>query len=112
MATITLNALGLRCPQPVLQIAAKSAELKKGDVLKVEADCPTFEKDVRQKGVIQSGNVPGDFSPVIARFEVKKEGNLAEEQVRVHQGHRSDALILSQADGQIDGNRGCAHTSL
>ncbi len=48
MATVTLNALGLRCPQPLLQIAAKSAELKKGDILEVEADCPTFDKDVRQ----------------------------------------------------------------
>jgi TusA-related sulfurtransferase len=40
--------MGLKCPQPVLKIAAKSAELKSGDVLEVIADCPTFEKDVRQ----------------------------------------------------------------
>jgi TusA-related sulfurtransferase len=32
----------------VLKIAAKSAELKPGDLLEVVADCPTFEKDVRQ----------------------------------------------------------------
>ena len=48
MATINLDALGLKCPQPVLKIAAKSAELNSGDVLEVLADCPTFEKDVRQ----------------------------------------------------------------
>jgi tRNA 2-thiouridine synthesizing protein A len=48
MATVDLDALGLRCPQPVLKIAAKSAELKSGDILEVVADCPTFEKDVRQ----------------------------------------------------------------
>lgn len=48
MATISLDALGLRCPQPILKIAAKSAEIKSGDVLEVIADCPTFEKDVRQ----------------------------------------------------------------
>lgn len=48
METVMLDTLGLRCPQPVLQIAAKSAELKKGDILEVQADCPTFEKDVRQ----------------------------------------------------------------
>jgi tRNA 2-thiouridine synthesizing protein A len=47
MATVNLDALGLICPQPVLKIAAKSAELKSGDILEVVADCPTFEKDVR-----------------------------------------------------------------
>jgi TusA-related sulfurtransferase len=47
MATVSLDCAGLRCPQPVLKIAAKSAELKKGDLLEVVADCPTFEKDVR-----------------------------------------------------------------
>ena len=47
MATITLDALGLKCPQPVLKIAAKSAEISNGDTLEVLADCPTFEKDVR-----------------------------------------------------------------
>lgn len=40
--------MGLKCPRPVLKIAAKSAELKVGDILEVIADCPTFEKDVRQ----------------------------------------------------------------
>jgi len=48
MAKVFLDALGLRCPQPVLKIAAKSTELTKGDILEVEADCPTFEKDIRQ----------------------------------------------------------------
>jgi len=48
MATVILDCNGLRCPQPILKIAAKSAELKSGDLLEVAADCPTFEKDVRQ----------------------------------------------------------------
>ena len=47
MATVNLDALGLKCPQPVLKIAAKSSELKSGDLLEVVADCPTFEQDVR-----------------------------------------------------------------
>jgi tRNA 2-thiouridine synthesizing protein A len=47
MATVNLDPLGLKCPQPLLKIAAKSAELKSGDILEVVADCPTFEKDVR-----------------------------------------------------------------
>ena len=48
MATVSVDCLGLRCPQPILRIAAKAPDLKQGDVLEVIADCPTFEKDVRQ----------------------------------------------------------------
>jgi tRNA 2-thiouridine synthesizing protein A len=47
MAVQTINALGLKCPQPILKIAAKSPEMAAGDILEVTADCPTFEKDVR-----------------------------------------------------------------
>ena len=47
MAIININASGFKCPQPVLKIAAASADLKEGDTLEVLADCPTFEKDVR-----------------------------------------------------------------
>jgi TusA-related sulfurtransferase len=47
VATKSLDTLGLKCPQPVLKIAAASAELKSGDILEVIADCPTFERDVR-----------------------------------------------------------------
>lgn len=47
MATETIDALGLKCPQPILKIAAKAPDLKEGDVLEVLADCPTFENDVK-----------------------------------------------------------------
>jgi len=48
MATKKLDALGLKCPEPILKIAAASADLKEGDTLEVVADCPTFENDVRR----------------------------------------------------------------
>ena len=47
MATEIINAVGLRCPQPVLKVAAKAPDMKPGDILEVLADCPTFERDVR-----------------------------------------------------------------
>lgn len=47
MVIHTLNAIGLRCPKPILQIAAKSPEMAVGDILEVTADYPTFEKDIR-----------------------------------------------------------------
>jgi tRNA 2-thiouridine synthesizing protein A len=47
MATIVLDTVGLKCPQPVLKIAAKSPDMKPGDVLEVIGDCPTFERDIR-----------------------------------------------------------------
>ena len=48
MATVQLDCQGLRCPQPILKITAKSAEMQHGDVLEVMADCPTFLQDVKQ----------------------------------------------------------------
>jgi len=47
VATVTIDALGLKCPQPILKIAAKSPDMKPGDVLEITADCQTFEKDLR-----------------------------------------------------------------
>ncbi|MFC1850209.1 sulfurtransferase TusA family protein [candidate division CSSED10-310 bacterium] len=48
MATIILDTKGLKCPQPILKIAAKLPELSPGDILQVMADCPTFEDDVKK----------------------------------------------------------------
>jgi tRNA 2-thiouridine synthesizing protein A len=48
MATHTLDAKGLRCPQPILKITAMIPTIAAGDVLTVEADCATFEDDVKK----------------------------------------------------------------
>ena len=47
MTVEVLDTLGLKCPQPVLRIAAKFPEMNPGDILEILGDCPTFEKDVR-----------------------------------------------------------------
>jgi TusA-related sulfurtransferase len=47
MALIVMDCKGLRCPQPVLKLAAKANEMKPGDVCEITADCPTFSKDVK-----------------------------------------------------------------
>jgi tRNA 2-thiouridine synthesizing protein A len=47
MAVIQLNCNGLKCPQPVLKLAAKAPEMKPGDVLEITADCSTFPKDMQ-----------------------------------------------------------------
>jgi tRNA 2-thiouridine synthesizing protein A len=43
----TLDATGLKCPQPVLRLSLISSEMKPGEILEIWGDCPTFEKDVR-----------------------------------------------------------------
>lgn len=48
MATHTLDATGLRCPQPVLKVTQVAPSLPAGDVLEVSGDCPTFEADLRK----------------------------------------------------------------
>ena len=47
MAVVVLDTTGLKCPQPVLKIAAKSPDMQSGDILEVIGDCPTFERDIR-----------------------------------------------------------------
>jgi len=41
-----MDVLGLKCPQPVLKLAAMAKEIPAGDTVEVLADCPSFPKDV------------------------------------------------------------------
>ncbi len=47
MASQILDALGLKCPQPILKIAIKAKEMQPGDLLEVLADCPSFPVDIK-----------------------------------------------------------------
>lgn len=44
---IELDLKGLKCPQPILKLHSKVVTLTKGTILKVVADCPTFERDLK-----------------------------------------------------------------
>ena len=44
---IELDLKGLKCPQPILKLHTKVVTLAKGTILKVVADCPTFERDLK-----------------------------------------------------------------
>jgi tRNA 2-thiouridine synthesizing protein A len=46
MATVKLDVIGLRCPQPIQMIITHMHETEPGDLLEVSADCPSFEQDV------------------------------------------------------------------
>jgi tRNA 2-thiouridine synthesizing protein A len=46
MAVHNLDALGLKCPQPILKVAAMAKEISPGDTLEVIADCESFPKDI------------------------------------------------------------------
>ncbi len=43
---IDLDLRGLKCPQPILKIQSKSSTLPSGTILKVSADCSSFERDL------------------------------------------------------------------
>jgi tRNA 2-thiouridine synthesizing protein A len=47
MAMHFLDARGMKCPGPTLKITSMIFTINPGDVLEVTADCPTFEKDLR-----------------------------------------------------------------
>ncbi|MBS4534136.1 DsrE/DsrF/DrsH-like family protein [Clostridium sp. D2Q-14] len=45
--TVKLNACGLQCPGPIMQVFNKMKELKNGDILEVEATDPGFMSDIK-----------------------------------------------------------------
>ena len=45
-ATIQLDTLGLRCPEPVMLIRIEIRKLQAGDLLEVTADDPATTRDV------------------------------------------------------------------
>ncbi|MBS4538263.1 DsrE/DsrF/DrsH-like family protein [Clostridium sp. D2Q-11] len=45
--TVKLNACGLQCPGPIMQVFKKMKEMKDGDVLEVEATDPGFMSDIK-----------------------------------------------------------------
>ncbi len=47
MANDVLDLRGLKCPQPTLKMTLKVIKMNKGDVLEVQADCETFEEDLK-----------------------------------------------------------------
>lgn len=73
MAVVILDTLGLKCPIPVLRIAAKEPTMNANDILEVSGDCPTFENDVRkwcdrQKKTLLAINTNGKASTVRIQF--------------------------------------------
>ena len=46
MASYTLDALGIKCPQPILKVAVKAKELQVGDMLEVLSNCESFPQDI------------------------------------------------------------------
>ena len=47
MATTKMDLTGLKCPQPAMKIASIIMSMKPGDIIEADADCDTFEADVR-----------------------------------------------------------------
>ncbi|NYT15931.1 MAG: sulfurtransferase TusA family protein [Methanomassiliicoccales archaeon] len=42
-----LDTLGLKCPQPILEVAVRAKQLPPGDVIEVISDCESFPRDVK-----------------------------------------------------------------
>ena len=48
MTTHNLDALGLKCPQPVLKVAIMAKQVQPGDLLEIIADCESFPADIEK----------------------------------------------------------------
>ncbi len=44
---VRMDCTGMRCPQPVLRLAAETAETPSGTIVEVVGNCATFERDIR-----------------------------------------------------------------
>lgn len=45
---IQIDAVGLRCPLPVLALGNATVTASEGTLVEIRGDCPTFEQDVRR----------------------------------------------------------------
>ena len=71
MAVHTLDVLGLKCPQPVLKLAAMARNIPAGDTVEVIADCESFPKDV-EAWCGKTGKRPVDTRPAcLSRWTVR-----------------------------------------
>ncbi len=44
---LRMDCTGMRCPQPVLRLAAETVETPAGTIVEVVGNCATFERDMR-----------------------------------------------------------------
>lgn len=47
MAVKKIDALGMKCPQPILKVAIMLPQLAPGDTLEIVADCSSFPNDIK-----------------------------------------------------------------
>lgn len=47
-SAIQIDAVGLRCPLPVLALGNATTAVGDGVIVEIRGDCPTFEEDVRR----------------------------------------------------------------
>jgi TusA-related sulfurtransferase len=47
MAIYKLDTMGLKCPQPILEVTVKAKQMNPGDLLEVLSDCQSFPRDVK-----------------------------------------------------------------
>lgn len=41
-----MDLTGLKCPEPIMKLAAKVKEFSEGEMVEIIADCPSFPKDI------------------------------------------------------------------
>jgi tRNA 2-thiouridine synthesizing protein A len=74
METVVIDTTGLKCPQPLLKLAARSAEMRPGETIEVIGDCPTFQRDIKawcdrlKKTLVEIKDEGGDKKRCIIRL--------------------------------------------
>jgi len=89
---IKLDACGLQCPGPILEVYNKIKFMKDGEILSVTATDPAFSEDIKS-WCQRTGNIllSSDFSNNTYTVIIKKKNNV---DMNVHSSNRNDKTFV------------------
>lgn len=105
-SNVQLNACGLQCPGPIMQVFKAIKEMEQGEILEVTATDPGFSKDIKAwckktgNTLIQSTFEGKSFKCLIKKGSDTKQphnvqqGNLKDDTSAVIHGDKEDATIV------------------
>lgn len=103
--TIKLNACGLQCPGPIMQVFEKMKELENGDILEVEATDPGFMSDIKTwanktgNTLVKTEKREKSFAALLKKGKNKSKSKVQDEQVNIEKRHDKSMVVFS---GDLD----------
>lgn len=103
--TIKLNACGLQCPGPIMQVFKKMKELDDGDILEVEATDPGFTSDIKTwtkttgNTLLKTEKKDNSFVAIIKKGKDNLKSTNQTEETKLEKSHDKSMVVFS---GDLD----------